>query len=402
MEVFNFVDYQTNSRKKTFLSMNFIRNRITRSEGFRIKTKDHRTRAKVMKMNNIFSFHSFLVFTGCEVIKVFDFIKKHIKTLCIILGSIVFTVFTAGGIINLIKWNENYTSPLVLSSFQESEIQRLDELMANFAMENYSDVNESGDITDAVISYSTLFSQPVTYQTYIVQRGDTVSGIAKRFGLSNISSLISVNGIGNVRAIGAGQKLKIPSLDGIVYTVKAGDTLTGIAEKNKISESSILDVNDLSTEILQVGQVLFLPGAKMDQKALSLAMGDQFICPIKAKYRISSKFGQRSDPFSGKSTYHKGLDYACPTGTGIYASMGGTVKYVGESWLYGKHVIIDHGNGYQTLYAHMSKITATKNTHVTQGTRIGDVGSTGYSTGPHLHFTVYKNGNPVNPASVIK
>ena len=191
-------------------------------------------------------------------------------------------------------------------------------------------------------------------------------------------------------------------MDGIVYTVKAGDTLTGIAEKNKISESSILDVNDLSTEILQVGQVLFLPVAKMDQKALSLAMGDQFICPIKAKYRISSKFGQRSDPFSGKSTYHKGLDYACPTGTGIYASMGGTVKYVGESWLYGKHVIIDHGNGYQTLYAHMSKITATKNTHVTQGTRIGDVGSTGYSTGPHLHFTVYKNGNPVNPASVIK
>lgn len=402
MESFNFVDYQTNSRPKRPNPLNFLKTALPRPSEFKIRTKDRRTQTKVMKVSNVFSFHSFLVFSGCTITRFFTAVKNNIKIILIVAACLAGTVLSAIGITKLIKWSDEYTSPLVLSSLQESEIARLDALMESFAMENYADVNESGDIADVQISYSTLFAQPVSFQTYRVQKGDTISGIAKKFGLRNISTLISVNDIGNVRAIGAGQKLKIPSMDGIDYTVKSGDTLASIAAKNNISESSILDVNDLSSEILQIGQQLFLPGAKMDQKALSLAMGDQFICPIKAKYRISSPFGARKDPFSGKSTYHKGLDFACPTGTPIYASMGGKVQYVGESWLYGKHVIIDHGNGYQTLYAHMSKIVATKNTHVTQGTKIGEVGSTGYSTGPHLHFTVYKNGNYINPSSVLK
>ena len=81
--------------------------------------------------------------------------------------------------------------------------------------------------------------------------------------------------------------------------------------------------------------------------------------------------------------------------------MSGTVVFTGISNVFGKYVIIDHGNGYKTLYAHMSKIIATKGQFVGQNTKIGLVGSTGYSTGPHLHFTVYKNGNLVNPMSVL-
>jgi murein DD-endopeptidase MepM/ murein hydrolase activator NlpD len=92
---------------------------------------------------------------------------------------------------------------------------------------------------------------------------------------------------------------------------------------------------------------------------------------------------------------------ACPTGTPILAAMSGKVTTTGINRVYGNYVIIDHGNGYQTLYAHMSKIIASKGQWVSQGTRIGLVGSTGYSTGPHLHFTVYKNGNTINPMSVL-
>ena len=93
---------------------------------------------------------------------------------------------------------------------------------------------------------------------------------------------------------------------------------------------------------------------------------------------------------------------ACPTGTPILASASGTITYSGTSPVFGYYVIINHGNGYQSLYGHMSKILAQKGQWVSQGTRIGLVGSTGYSTGPHLHFTVFKNGKLVDPLSLIK
>ena len=93
---------------------------------------------------------------------------------------------------------------------------------------------------------------------------------------------------------------------------------------------------------------------------------------------------------------------ACPTGTPIYAAMSGKVIHAGWSNIFGNYIIVDHGNGYQTLYGHMSKILARNGQRVSQGTRIGLVGSTGYSTGPHLHFTVYKNGKLVDPLTLLK
>ena len=205
-----------------------------------------------------------------------------------------------------------------------------------------------------------------------------------------------------MRQLAAGQKLKIPSIDGIIYTVKAGDSLNSIVESNKISLKELLDVNDLTSEVLHAGQQLFLPRAALDQKTLKTAMGDRFILPISAKFRWSSPFGWREDPIAHVRSFHTGTDMACPTGTPILASMSGKVITTGVNRVYGNYVIIDHGNGYQTLYAHMSKIIAQKGQWVSQGTRIGLVGSTGYSTGPHLHFTVYKNGKMVNPLSVLK
>ena len=93
---------------------------------------------------------------------------------------------------------------------------------------------------------------------------------------------------------------------------------------------------------------------------------------------------------------------ACATGTPIYASKSGTVMFTGWSSIYGYHVILKHSDGYQTLYGHMSKIIAKKGQTVNQDTKIGLVGNTGYSTGSHLHFTVYKNSVPVDPFTVLK
>ena len=309
---------------------------------------------------------------------------------------------------NFLNYIENHTGPLEFQTEESSDIEILNNLMSAFALENSIEYDENGFIigltkeVDTVAPRTLSYKQPVTYQNYKVKSGDTISGITKKFGLSNISTLISVNDIGNVRQLAAGQKLRIPSYDGIIYTVKKGDSLDSIVKKNKIDLESLLDVNELTSETLTAGQQLFLPGASLDSKSLKTAMGDRFIMPIAAKFRWSSPYGARIDPIAGVKSFHTGTDMACPTGTPILASMSGKVIATGENRVYGLYVIIDHGNGYQTLYAHMSKIIATKGMWVSQGTRIGLVGSTGYSTGPHLHFTVYKNGKMINPMSVLK
>ena len=297
----------------------------------------------------------------------------------------------------------SHIKAIVINSQQLADLDSLDKLMSAFALETGAEVDENGMVLGGEnTAVAVNLSQPVEYQTYTVKSGDTISGIAIKFGLTNISTLISVNDIGNVRQLGAGQKLKIPSIDGIVYTVKAGDTLSSIASANNVKLETLLDVNELTSETLTAGQVLFLPGVGLDQKTLQSRMGELFILPIKANFRWSSPYGWRADPFTGVQSFHTGTDMACPEGTPILAAMSGKIAEVGNNRTYGNYIIINHTNGYQTVYAHMSKTIAKKGQWVSQGTKIGLVGSTGYSTGPHLHFMVYKNGNRIDPMTVLK
>ena len=338
---------------------------------------------------------------GRGISAVQEFVAHNVKKIGITLA--VVAVFVAAGIgLAMVKQHfDNYTGALQLPGSDSSDIETLNKLMATFALEGAIEVDESGNLVDSVAT-TISYTQPVTYQNYSVRSGDTISGITRKFGLRNISTLISVNDISNVRQLGAGQKLKIPSIDGIIYTVKKGDSLESIVKKYNVKLATILDVNELNTDVLSAGQQLFIPGAAMDSKSLKEAMGELFIMPLKSKFRWSSSYGKRIDPIAGVSSFHTGTDMAFPTGTPIYAAMSGTIATAGVSRVYGNYVIIEHGNGYQTLYAHMSKIIATKGQWVSQGTKIGLVGSTGYSTGPHLHFTVYKNGKMIDPMTILK
>jgi len=312
------------------------------------------------------------------------------------LGLAAASIFTAG-------YLTSHTKAITINDQEAFDIASLDKLMAAFALESSAEVDENGLIIgeDSSINISAL-SQPVEYQTYTVKSGDTISGIAIKFGLKNISTLISINDIGNVRTLGAGQKLKIPSVDGIIYTVKKGDSLSSIATANNVKLEVLLDVNELTSEALTAGQQLFLPGVGLDQKTLQSRMGELFILPISASFRWTSPYGWRADPFTGVQSFHTGTDMACPEGTPILAAMSGKIAEVGNNRTYGNYIIINHTNGYQTVYAHMSKTIAKKGQWVSQGTKIGLVGSTGYSTGPHLHFMVYKNGNRIDPMTVLK
>ncbi|MBT6236542.1 MAG: M23 family metallopeptidase [Bacteroidetes bacterium] len=120
--------------------------------------------------------------------------------------------------------------------------------------------------------------------------------------------------------------------------------------------------------------------------------------PNKNLRRIASGFGYRLDPIYKTRKMHKGLDFSAPTGTKVYATGDAVVKRVkNRRWGYGKHIVLDHGYGYATLYGHLSRTNVRVGQKVKRGQLIGLVGSTGKSTGPHLHYEVHKNGSAVNP-----
>ncbi len=125
-----------------------------------------------------------------------------------------------------------------------------------------------------------------------------------------------------------------------------------------------------------------------------------YIKPISGG-RLSSSFGKRSRPTKGASTYHKGVDWATPTGTAVYASCGGTVAKAGWGSGYGYVVYINHPDGRQTRYGHLSKVLVSAGQTVTQGQKIALSGNTGVSTGPHLHFEILINGTQVNPLKYL-
>ena len=122
-----------------------------------------------------------------------------------------------------------------------------------------------------------------------------------------------------------------------------------------------------------------------------------FMWPVASYVYVSSRFGLRVHPITGETKSHTGIDIASNQGTAVYASDGGSVTLAGWNGGYGNCIMIDHGNGYVTLYGHLSSISVSVGQTVSQGTTIGAVGSTGNSTGPHLHFEVLKNGTRIDP-----
>lgn len=234
--------------------------------------------------------------------------------------------------------------------------------------------------------------------SYTVKPGDTVSGIAHAFGVSD-ETLISFNRIEDVRYLTPGSVLKVPNMNGVLYNVRRGDTLDGIASSYGVKLSTVLDANNLASSTIYPSQELFLPNAHMSSFAYRKALGTLFIYPTNGV--LTSPFGMRHDPFTGIVTFHNGIDLANAMGTPVHAAMGGRVAYLGMNRGYGRFILIDHGGGFQTLYAHLSKWMVSRGEEVRTGQEIGQMGDTGYSTGPHLHFTIYKNGVPVNPLNYL-
>lgn len=281
------------------------------------------------------------------------------------------------------------------------------EKIKNSVSENVSDaefietdsVQDRKDLLVLEEAEKKLIDGGLYYSSYRIKKGDMIGVIAEKYGISQ-DTLISVNKIRATRTIQIGQNIKIPSLDGILYTVKKdGETPETIAEKYEVSADEVANVNKIAVNAsLDAGQSVFVPGAELDWITRQEINGDLFRKPIRSYYRITSYFGWRGSPFTGRRQFHGGIDMACPTGTPIYAAMEGVISYRGYSNVYGNYVIVTHHSGYKTLYGHMSRFSKlTVGNRVTTGSVIGYVGSTGQSTGSHCHFTVFKNGRMVDP-----
>ncbi len=243
---------------------------------------------------------------------------------------------------------------------------------------------------------------------YQVQPGDTVSTIAEKFGVS-IDTIRWENNLESIKAIKPGQVLRILPVTGVKHKVRYGETIYTIAKKYQVDPQQIVDwpynsfAND-ETFALAVGQELIIPEGIKPKETPSIprpvyasvpgaGLGTgQFVWPTSG--RISQGF----------SWYHKAIDIANFQAPDILAADGGTVVLAGwqAPTAYGNHVIIDHGNGLATLYAHLSSIYVGVGQKVAKGQAIGKMGSTGRSTGIHLHFEIRQNGAAQNPLSYLK
>jgi murein DD-endopeptidase MepM/ murein hydrolase activator NlpD len=247
--------------------------------------------------------------------------------------------------------------------------------------------------TDPTISEEN-FLDSVSTTSYTVRSGDTISGIAQRFELS-MDTVISFNNIQDARSLNVGMVLTIPNSSGLRYRVKRGDYLGGIANRFEVALNDLLDWNNLETSVIVPGQELFIPNARLSEMERNRVFGRLFIYPTRG--RITDRFGMRRDPFTGMRRFHNGVDLAGPVGTPVIASMSGRVAMAGYNPTYGKYLILTHPEGFQTLYGHLSAFRVQKGDTVRQGQRIADMGNSGYSTGAHLHFSIFRRGEPIDP-----
>jgi len=247
--------------------------------------------------------------------------------------------------------------------------------------------------------------------SYTVQEGDTVSSIADKFGISS-DTIRWQNNLQSKDAIKVGQVLEILPVTGVSHKVKKGDTVYSIAKYYDSVAQAVVDfpynsfVNDETFE-LAVGQVIVVPdGVKPSEVLWQPTARVKQITPNAGTVVASGSFVW---PTGGTITqryawYHPGLDIANHGAPAILAADAGTVVVSGwpDGFGYGNRVVIDHGNGTRTLYAHMQKIYVVVGQTVNRGDAIGQMGSTGRSTGTHLHFEVIQNGQHVNPLNVLK
>ena len=327
----------------------------------------------------------------------------------------------------VVSGQNSQTVPLL----QASSESRLAQGGPDIVIENAALVADSGPVGSSAEGIVVDVSDsPI--QVYTVKKGDTVGSIAKAFNTSE-TSIVSANDLKRSKALSEGQNLVILRVPGALYKVKKGDTLGAIARKFKVDSDEIISVNGFdNANSIVAGDEILIPGvdggtaalaekkpepkkvavkekpkavvAQKDEEA-SVVTTPEVVAPLVTTPAPVSSGAFFAKPVEGRLTQglHDGnaIDVGAPIGTVIRAAADGEVvvaRGAGYNGGYGLYVVISHdynGKTVQTLYAHMSRVATVAGTSIKQGDVIGYVGSTGRSTGPHLHFEV--RGGAKNP-----
>ncbi|MDR2079654.1 MAG: M23 family metallopeptidase [Treponema sp.] len=250
-------------------------------------------------------------------------------------------------------------------------------------------------------SLSSLAESLTIYQ-YTPQEGDDIFSLAARCNIP-YAALASLNRISHPVMMETGTPLLLPSSPGLFIPEEPHSDLEQLLASARLQDmqAQAFDLNiQIPGSAGRNGVFYFFPGADFSPTERAFFLNPGFRFPLRS-FRLTSSYGLRQNPFTGNIRLHEGLDLAAPAGTEVYAAAEGIVTEIGEDPIYGIYLVIKHGENWASLYGHLQKTETTLRSIVRSGNLIGRVGSTGQSTGPHLHFELRRNGMSRDPGKYL-
>ena len=264
----------------------------------------------------------------------------------------------------------------------------------DLAFREYSEAVRRARMALASRTGGEALAERARFYRYTVQEGDDLLGIAARCSVP-YESIATLNRIAHMSDSIEGKTLLLPSMPGIYVPANP---------KNAFEELVAAEFAEASGEALPLGGGAFLlfAGERLSATARTFFLVPTLRFPLPEGSVLTSPFGDRINPVTGNRIFHRGIDLAAPMGTPVYTCAPGIVIESSYSNIYGNYIIIRHSGGRESLYGHLSKKNIELNDRVNFGTIIGNVGSTGQSTGPHLHFEIHENGIPRDPQGLLR
>jgi hypothetical protein len=256
-------------------------------------------------------------------------------------------------------------------------------LLKNLEYQNNEVKKLRKEVKENIFKSSKSENIQVVFRKYVIKKDDNFFSIMAKTMLDH-DTLSSINFLASLWDIHPGSTWLVPNARGIA----AEGSIEDIVKKYKIDQKYIFPIPGKDN-------YYFVVNRSFDPLERDFLNGTVFIKPVGGV--ISSKYGVRVDPFTNKNKFHRGIDIACTKGSTVRAAASGKVVYTGVMGGYGNLVIIEHENGYQTMYGHLKSIMVKGNNLVKQGDQIGLSGDTGKVTGPHLHFEVKRKGKNIHP-----
>jgi murein DD-endopeptidase MepM/ murein hydrolase activator NlpD len=242
-----------------------------------------------------------------------------------------------------------------------------------------------------------LIAESLTVYRYRPEAGETIFDIAGRCNIP-YSAIASLNRAAHPAALDGAASVLLPSIPGIFLPGEAGSDMERL-----LAAARPLETEGVPLALYRDGRRedwRFFPGDDFNPTERIFFLNPGFRFPLRS-YRLTSAYGPRRNPVTGNLRIHHGFDLAAPEGTEVYAAGDGIIAEIGSDPVYGTYLVIKHGETWTSLYGHLSKIETTLRTAVRSGNLIGRVGSTGQSTGPHLHFELRRNGEALDPSGYL-